>query len=190
MGNGIATFKDKQKATSQKIVRSTDKQIIEKCQAVMTRVKPGATFEAKSLVESWAGIEQSKFEEVITNLGKRLQLPEDDVDGMKLKGSGSFGGSECFQFKCSMKIDGGYVRLHTGSYQVTAIGEGDDKKITLELAIAYMDITEVVFEEIPEAKPEAIGWFDKDKPEAPPAVNEWSPFFDYHAHNSLLKAVE
>jgi hypothetical protein len=54
MGNGIPTFKDKQKATSEKIVNSTDKHIIEKCQAVMSKVKPGATFEAKSLVESWA----------------------------------------------------------------------------------------------------------------------------------------
>jgi len=198
-------FEQKMKTKSVKIVEAAEKgelkEAVERCKKFLSNIK-ASTFECKCEINSWEEIEGiEQFGKIVDNIGKTLKLPEDNINGIKLAASGKAARRDTLAFECAMRDQGkgkgkgkGKVRLHTGGYQVSKQITEEGEKIDFQIALHYLDMSDITFNTLPDAAVQSIekGWF-----QASPAIEtqkstegeDWNSYFQYQAHKNILQEL-
>jgi len=122
-----------------------------------------------------------------------LKLPADDIEGIKLSAMGGSSKRDYLAFECAMR-DEGSVRLHTGGYQVSRQGVENGEKFDFQIALNYMDMSDIILKKLPEKDVANLEkqWF-KSSPaiecQKPEEGEDWNSYFQYTAHKNILKEL-
>lgn len=200
------TFKEKAESKSKKIVTEADKTVVGRCGKAMERVTAAGELEVECRITTYKDIEgEEKFSNIVTTLGEILHLPENQIKSIQLAATSRGMTDRILSFKDKSRSEG-YMRLHTGFYEVVTEpadkSQNEKDKFTLNIAICYMDIKDIVFENIPDLKRHIEGSWEDDKGTSKPtpltdatteengqrcSSKDWNTYLEHESHNSLLK---
>jgi len=190
-------FEQKMKTKSVNIVEAAEKgelkEAVERCKKCLSNIK-ASTFECKCEINSWEEIEGiEQFGKIVDNIGKTLKLPENIINGIKLAASGKAASRNTLAFECALR-DQGKVRLHTGGYQVSKKITEEGEKIDFQIALHYLDMSDITFNTLPDAAVQSIEkrWFQVTptiETQKSTEVEDWNSYFQYKAHKNILQEL-
>lgn len=191
--NDNVNFTKQMTAKSKKIVMDAEhgeaKSAIDRCKKFLNGVE-SSSFSCKIFINSWEDIEGVKnFERIVSNVGAQLRLPKEDIEGLKLCGTGGRSKRDYLAFECAMKEEG-QVRLHTGGYSVCR-KEGD--LLDFQILHHSIDMAHVTLKQLPEDAERQLvssNWFrGEGGGQRPSEGRDWNVYFQYEAHKNLLKEL-